>query len=515
MTEIATTKKPVRFYPFVVPSLLAMPEKALEHELLHMVERDLLLCASCDYAWIAAVYGHEGASCKYPCCFCRRTDDEIQVCKECDGSGPAALRTNATMLADLTEHLLVNKGKKGMAKHTGSIHCLPIFEVDPRFVAPIPLHIGLGVWMKLYDKFLDDVRTLLEGESSHKKEARSKLADAALTVDSTKTRVEAAEVVVKTTQDVLKAMSEPIVAARTAARGSSRGARVAIQVDAKARLDNALRLENEANTIVATKMTEIAELKIKLVEEKAIVASLEDALGEMGVYEKELEAFLVTIGVCRQAYFSGAFVGNHVKACLRYARKLSQVSVSSILKHFSHARYALCTMTDFRFTLQVIVEYAEKHDIAQLEKAKSIAEKHYSLWKPFARIHLIIQDPKVISLERVEELKSICPMFVKLYCEHFPSPGHHKSLKLHLIEYHIVEWIERFSSLGLFSEEACECMHAHLNSLHRMFCQTKGEKHHLYVMEALREKQDTVLRASCAARKVRRTRLMKVKATKK
>jgi hypothetical protein len=178
-------------------------------------------------------------------------------------------------------------------------------------------------------------------------------------------------------------------------------------------------------------------------------------------------------------------------------------------------RYALYTITDFPTALQVIVEYAEKHDISQVETAKRIAEKHYSLWKPFARIHLIIQDPKVISVERVEELKNICPMFVKLYCSHYPVTDHHKSLKLHLIEYHIVEWVERFSSLGLFSEEACECMHAHLNSLHRMFCQTKGENHHQYVMEALREKQDTVLRASAAARKVRRTRLMKFKATKK
>ena len=260
------------------------------------------------------------------------------------------------------------------------------------------------------------------------------------------------------------------------------------------------------------KMTEIAELKIKLAEEEAIVASLEDELGEMGVYEKELEAFLVSIAVCRQAYFSGAFVGNHVKACLRNAQELSQVSVPSIMKRFVHARYALRTITHVLPTLQVIVECAVKLDLVQLEKAKGIAAKHYALWKPFAQINLIIQDPTVISLERVEELKIICPMFVKLYCSHFPGPDHHKSLKLHLIEYHIVEWIERFGSLGLFSEEACECMYAQLNSLHRMFYQTKGAKHHQLVMEALREKQNTGLRASCAARKIRRARGMKVRA---
>ena len=55
------------------------------------------------------------------------------------------------------------------------------------------------------------------------------------------------------------------------------------------------------------------------------VADLEELVGDPGPYERALEEYLQTISVARQAYYSGAFVGNHVMKCLEHAKALSQV----------------------------------------------------------------------------------------------------------------------------------------------------------------------------------------------
>ena len=52
-------------------------------------------------------------------------------------------------------------------------------------------------------------------------------------------------------------------------------------------------------------------------------AELEKAMGEhkfdLGPYERAMGEYHVKIGVKRQAFYSGAFAGDHVRRCLRYA----------------------------------------------------------------------------------------------------------------------------------------------------------------------------------------------------
>jgi hypothetical protein len=119
--------------------------------------------------------------------------------------------------------------------------------------------------------------------------------------------------------------------------------------------------------------------------------------------------------------------------------------------------------------------------------------KHLSLWKPFARIHLIMKDAAVISTERVEELKRICPAFVELFCSVFPGQAQ--------VAQTAPSWVPRrrvggaHGSIGLFAADAAESMHALLMRLERRFAQTKGLRRHELMMNGLFEKQNTGLRA--------------------
>ena len=60
------------------------------------------------------------------------------------------------------------------------------------------------------------------------------------------------------------------------------------------------------------------------------VTAKREAAGVVGAYEEAIEKFLQFINVQRQAYYSGAFVGNHVYKCLKKCREISQVRNSRL-----------------------------------------------------------------------------------------------------------------------------------------------------------------------------------------
>ena len=68
-----------------------------------------------------------------------------------------------------------------------------------------------------------------------------------------------------------------------------------------------------------------------------------------------------------------------------------------------------------------------------------------------------------MSVERVQELKTTCAEFIKQYFELIEETNN--CLKLNFIEYHVAEWAERFSSLGLFAEGASDSIHAFINRM--------------------------------------------------
>ena len=98
------------------------------------------------------MYGHEGAACTEPCIWCRKTDTEIQKDPAtAEGGVSAPPRTHESIQHSFNEHVRLHDQKKGQAKLTGNIHRAPLISDDPSSVAPIALHIGLGLWCKFYE----------------------------------------------------------------------------------------------------------------------------------------------------------------------------------------------------------------------------------------------------------------------------------------------------------------------------------------------------------------------------
>ena len=116
MHELTCLGEPLRFYPFEVPSLLKIPE---DPEHLQISERDLLWTKSCDYAWLAAICGHEGAACTRPCIKCERTDAEIQLDpKTAEGGADRQNRTLAMMKQSYNSIILTIRRANGSTKTT-------------------------------------------------------------------------------------------------------------------------------------------------------------------------------------------------------------------------------------------------------------------------------------------------------------------------------------------------------------------------------------------------------------
>jgi hypothetical protein len=122
----------------------------------------------------------------------------------------------------------------------------------------------------------------------------------------------------------------------------------------------------------------------------------------------------------------------------------------------------------------------------------------------FARIHTIMKDVGVISVERLEELKKLGPAFVMLYRETFD--GQHVALKFHLLETHLLWWAELYTAIGLFAEDAGESAHAMIVRIEHRFGSQKGQRLDRLIMNAVSEKQNTALRVAQAGVEERKRR---------
>jgi hypothetical protein len=80
-------------------------------------------------------------------------------------------------------------------------------------------------------------------------------------------------------------------------------------------------------------------------------------------------------------------------------------------------------------------------------------------------------------------------------------PEEHNSVKLHVIETHLVDWARRYSSIGLFSWDAGESIHALIMRYERMYyASPKGEKKNKLIIGKLYEVGDSELQRRAAAR---------------
>ena len=350
----------ISFFEFAM-SPIKIPHITREHLQIDTFPLDTII--STDYAWICEVLGHEGASSKHPCVKCEQTDDEIQ-CRECTSTpatrAAAKRRTCATIAANYERHVQ-NGATHGHAKKAGrgNIHRKPLLHIEPSHIAPIVLHIFLGVWVKLWELYLAEVGPQLDNTSEEMIERRSKAAEADVAVQSMKETIKSTEGEIVEHQTSKKEMDGRIKEIKQSHACAQHPHNEAAARDAGyttaewQETYSLMRLTSEAEDQISACRKSIvqhtADLK-QLVEHAAAAHAL--VTGEPGPYERALEEYLRSIHVVRQAYYSGAFVGNHVWLCLKNANDLAQVAASSTLppppSPLQHRRALLKRNTDER-----------------------------------------------------------------------------------------------------------------------------------------------------------------------
>lgn len=91
-------------------------------------------------------------------------------------------RTRASIAACLVAHKEKHKEKwqQKSAAESGSISKDPVIEWEPKDMVPIPLHIFLGVFVKLYDLLMKTVRSDLDHQGPEAQARRTAFEDAVL-----------------------------------------------------------------------------------------------------------------------------------------------------------------------------------------------------------------------------------------------------------------------------------------------------------------------------------------------
>ena len=97
--------------------------------------------------------------------------------------------------------------------------------------------------------------------------------------------------------------------------------------------------------------------------------------------------------------------------------------------------------------------------------AKDVRERYQPVMVLLHVIHRDARRATAFTDEEIDEFDENVTLFCDVYRATFQTK--HVTPKMHLIEAHLVESLRKWKTLGLFSEEALESMHAKLNRLER------------------------------------------------
>eukprot|EP00731_Ephydatia_muelleri_P002365 Em0001g2365a len=179
----------------------------------------------------------------------------------------------------------------------------------------------------------------------------------------------------------------------------------------------------------------LGKLEAEVAKSKAIVEK--GFSKKEGPFVKALDDALQSIGVHRQQYFGGAFVGNHVHQALK------ECNIQKLCR-------SLCETAKNKLP----------HRSTQAEHRTEILVKAFSM---FARCHNIY-DHNFIDETQAHALEEAVGEFMTFFRESFPQAT--VPIKMHLLEDHAVPWAKSFHvGFGLLGEQGAESIHAKFTRL--------------------------------------------------
>ena len=136
--------------------------------------------------------------------------------------------------------------------------------------------------------------------------------------------------------------------------------------------------------------------------------------------------------------------------------------------------------------------------------AQLLVSKLQPTWQAWADLHTHARKARFLSDAEVDAL---CDAAARVSSKTREAhPGAHVELKIHVVEAHLPGFVRRWRSLGLFTEDACESIHALVNKLNRRYACVHGDLKATCKRDALLVLQDPGLMARVADRKAKRAR---------
>ena len=160
-------------------------------------------------------------------------------------------------------------------------------------------------------------------------------------------------------------------------------------------------------------------------------------------------------------------------------------------------------LRDTASRVEVSADGADGPDLAR-EEVAALIPRVDPVWRAFADLHRVARECRLHSDAEVEELCGACGRVSATARVAYPDV--HIQLKIHLIEAHLVPFVRRWRSAGLFFEDACESIHALVNGLNRRFACLHGDAKAASKAAALEILARQDLQAIGRARRSRRAR---------
>ena len=415
-----------------------------------------------DYEFLCHCLGHQGASASFPCIICHVPLADLQAR---DGKPHTPLcsdyteRTIDSYHEDLSENIRTSDDLHKSGKfHHSVVGPMVIPPVDLTHVVPPGLHILLGLTLKFFNMLLERVKEIDNNEMSEDTENEFVKKGK----EKEELEVESEEVSQKI--DALEFVLNKIGSRSRGKRGKgSCSAYKCFSYD-----DNTVECDS-CQSVFHVKCVGVSELDVKnkkhyrcflcrnvtinsqedfqqhievelknakcqLTETQMKLEALEKQLLEMeeiadsniGSKEKQLLDTLASLSIDRQAYHSHSFVGNHCMKLLENADKITSV----------------------------LDDEAER-------------DQMNLLFQKFLSIYRLMSKNAILSKEEIECLTNECHSFGEWFPAHFPSST--LPIKFHLLTHHVPKFVQKWHSLGLFSEQQVESLHAKAN-WHRAFC---------------------------------------------
>jgi hypothetical protein len=475
--------------------------------------RSMLSFHCADYAWMCVLCGAQGASSKRPCIWCHARDtEEIQKGSWASvfATSPHECRPRSIegMHADAARFLLT-KGTAAHAQACNSITASPLliacaWNID-NLVPPI-LHLFLGPACKAWDLLIGLVRALVDKHDASSLQLLIDIGEINDYIKGVETDLKSAHTEIKSKKTVVAHFEteqrrylegDGRVAALPSgkipvARLDISETRAAVEygvtsVDYKKAAECGRQKKvTSAEVVVATARATKMQTELESYAEK--IAKLNSQLPPIGRAEKALEDFLQTIKVQRQAYFGGAFVGNHVEKLLKSLDLLWLA-----LRKVAH-----------EMDTEMNAEEDAEPTTETTDAVEGIIRRVSPFWTQLEIFHHECRKTRLLSDVEVERLCSAAVSMVDSAREAYPDT--HVELKLHLIEAHVPGFVRKWRSAGLFLEDGVEHYHALDNRMTRRFSCLHGERKARSKQSAVELLQRPDIIASSANRTERRRR---------